>query len=339
MASVEVTPRPKRQIKKRDIKLAISGICVLLIGIFAYFYWTDRNPFQVAGNAVGPVTAPAPLFGIYGSGAMGPLRNPMGVVVTGRRVFVTDTGNHRVAVFDYDGNPLYTFGKQGNGSGQFGFPYGITVDNSGLVYVADLYNGNIQVFTQDGKFVKYFLDPKANLVKQPAGLFYDSSSNSIFVTDVALNKVMQFDLNGKKLLEMGARGNGAGQLLSPNDVWVTGNNIIVSDTGNDRVEVFDRSGKYLGLNLGDDQNLGPAKSAFVNTRGVVVDGRGTLFVVSNLTDKVYAFAKDGHKPYPPFGSLGQGNDQFSLPNGAFTDNQGRLYFADTMNQRVMVYQD
>ncbi len=338
MASVEAV-KPKRQIKKRDIKIAILIIAPVMGAIFAYFFWMGQNPFVKVGSVIGPVTPPAPLFGIYGSGTMGPLKNPMGVVESSRKVFISDTGNHRIAVFDYDGNPLYTFGKEGKDKGQFGFPYGITVDNSGLIYVADLYNDNIQVFSQDGKFQKYFLDTKANQVKQPAGLFYDSGTNSIFVTDVALNQVIQFDMNGKKLMSAGKRGNNLGDLLSPNGVWVSGNNVIVSDTGNDRVTVFDRSGKFIGLNLGDEQNLGPARSVFVNTRGVVVDGRGTLFVVSNLTNKVYAFNKDGHKPYPPFGSLGQGNDQFSLPNGAYVDGQGRLYFADTMNQRVMVYQD
>ncbi len=339
MASVENAARPKRQIKVRDLKQVMLVIPLILTAVFAYSYWTGQNPWNKVRGVLGPATTPSPVFGIYGSGNMGPLKQPMAVAEVNRKVFVSDTGNHRIAVFDYDGNPLYTFGAQGSSQGQFSFPYGITVDGSGQIYVADLNNGNIQVFSQNGKFLKYFLDPKTNLVKQPAGLFYDQSSNSIFVTDVALSQVLQFDINGKKLLEAGKRGSGMGELLSPNAVCAAGDNIIVSDTGNDRVEVFDRSGKCLGINLGDQQNLGPAKSAFVNTRGVAVDGRGTLFVVSNLTNKVFAFDKEGHKPYPPFGSLGQGNDQFSLPNGIFIDGQSRLYIADSMNQRVMVYQD
>ena len=48
---------------------------------------------------------------------------------------------------------LLKWGEYGTGDGQFKTPSGIAVDSSGDVYVADTWNGRIQKFTRDGKFL------------------------------------------------------------------------------------------------------------------------------------------------------------------------------------------
>jgi len=335
MASVQVQQGIKRQIKKRDVLIAILLILLIQAGIFAYFYFKGRDLSNTVLNKLGPVQSPTPVFGIYGSGSIGPLSKPMAVTVHDRNVYVSDTGNARVAVFDYNGQPLFTFGKDGQDKGQFKFPYGITVDNAGLIYVADLYNGNIQVFSSDGKFIKYFLDPQAKIVSEPAGLVY--FDNTIYVTDVALHKVMAFDLNGKKVLEFGTAGKGKGEFASPNTIAVTRDRIYVVDTGNDRFETFDRSGKFISESNGSE--AGAKSSSLLNPRGVGVDGRGTVYVVSNLTNNVFGFDQEGKKPFAPFGEPGSEDNQFRLPNGLYVDDQGRIFITDTVNQRVMVYQN
>ena len=44
--------------------------------------------------------------------------------------------------------------RKGLGNGQFSYPFGIDVDGSSNVYVADTYNNRIQVFTSGGSYVK-----------------------------------------------------------------------------------------------------------------------------------------------------------------------------------------
>jgi DNA-binding beta-propeller fold protein YncE len=61
-------------------------------------------------------------------------------------VFVTDTGNKRVVVFDANGNYITQFGSAGVGDGQFDEPVGLAVDADGTVYVADTWNMRVQVF-------------------------------------------------------------------------------------------------------------------------------------------------------------------------------------------------
>ena len=89
---------------------------------------------------------------------------PHGVAVDAKgRVYVTDTANHRILVFDGKGKLLRPLGKEGMKAGEFKNPYGVAVDSKGLIYVSDSGNHRIQVFKADGTFVKIWgefgLDP------------------------------------------------------------------------------------------------------------------------------------------------------------------------------------
>lgn len=62
--------------------------------------------------------------------------------------------NSRIAKVDKNGNWVKSWGDRGTAPGQFNTPHGIGVDNAGNVYVADRNNGRIQVFDNDGKFLR-----------------------------------------------------------------------------------------------------------------------------------------------------------------------------------------
>jgi DNA-binding beta-propeller fold protein YncE len=65
-------------------------------------------------------------------------------------VYVSDTFNDRVEIFDADGNFVRTFGKAGDGPGYFARPKGIAVDSDGHVWVADSVTDRVQVYTLEG---------------------------------------------------------------------------------------------------------------------------------------------------------------------------------------------
>jgi len=62
--------------------------------------------------------------------------------------------NSRVAKVDKDGNWIKSWGEPGDGPGQFSTPHSIAVDAQGNVYVADRGNRRIQVFDDEGKFLR-----------------------------------------------------------------------------------------------------------------------------------------------------------------------------------------
>jgi DNA-binding beta-propeller fold protein YncE len=62
---------------------------------------------------------------------------------------VADTGNSRIQKFDAKGKFLLTFGTEVFGNGQFSIPFGIAVDSTSNLYVADTGNSRMQVFATD----------------------------------------------------------------------------------------------------------------------------------------------------------------------------------------------
>jgi hypothetical protein len=76
---------------------------------------------------------------------------PEGIVVDSHgNFYILDTGNHRVQKFGHDGRYLGSFGRQGQGPGDFAYPDSIDIDGEDLLWVADPNNQRIQVLTPEG---------------------------------------------------------------------------------------------------------------------------------------------------------------------------------------------
>ncbi len=76
-------------------------------------------------------------------------------------VFVADGhaangGNNRIVKYSSDGRYLMEWGEQGSNPGEFRTPHALAMDEDGLLYVGDRSNRRIQVFEQDGTFVRDF---------------------------------------------------------------------------------------------------------------------------------------------------------------------------------------
>jgi DNA-binding beta-propeller fold protein YncE len=82
---------------------------------------------------------------------------PTNVAVDGEgNVYVTDTFNNRVEIFDADGEFLSQFGKHGDGVGQFERPKGIAIDCDGHIWVVDAAQDRVKVFNREGQLLIYF---------------------------------------------------------------------------------------------------------------------------------------------------------------------------------------
>jgi sugar lactone lactonase YvrE len=124
----------------------------------------------------------------------GDFAKPTGLAVDkDGNLYVCDTLNDRIEVFDADGNFIQAYGKNGDGPGYFARPKGITVDSDGHIWVADGMQDRVQVFTKDWQLCISF-GGHGLLPGQFQGLVsvYADKHNRIFTSEIFPGRVQQF---------------------------------------------------------------------------------------------------------------------------------------------------
>jgi DNA-binding beta-propeller fold protein YncE len=111
--------------------------------------------------------------------------------------------NNRVQAFTKEGKFLFKWGGSGSGDGEFNIPWGIDIDKSGDVYVADWRNDRIQKFAPDGRFLLKFGtsgqgDGEFN---RPTGVAVDKDG-TIYVTDFKNDRLQVFDADGSFITKL-----------------------------------------------------------------------------------------------------------------------------------------
>ena len=71
------------------------------------------------------------------------------------QIIVTDTGNHRVQIFDGNGQFLFTFGSKGSNNSELNYPKGLCVDKHNNIIIADQWNKRISVWNESQQFIKH----------------------------------------------------------------------------------------------------------------------------------------------------------------------------------------
>ena len=110
------------------------------------------------------------------------------------RLYVTDTLNFRVQVFDSSGAFLKSIGSHGDGPGHLNRAKGVGVDSEGHIYVADTSFNNFQIFDGDGKILLFVgtTGSGAGEFLLPAGLYVDDNDR-IYVADQGNARVQVFE--------------------------------------------------------------------------------------------------------------------------------------------------
>jgi len=124
----------------------------------------------------------------------GDFAKPSGLAVDqDGNLYVCDTLNDRIEVFDADGKFVETYGKNGDGPGYFARPKGVAIDSDGHIWVADGMQDKVQVFNKDWQLLIRFgghgLLP--GMFEGLVGIIIDKN-NRIFTSEIAPGRLQQF---------------------------------------------------------------------------------------------------------------------------------------------------
>ncbi len=164
--------------------------------------------------------------------------------------WVIDHKANRLFQLDVNGGVLQTLGGAGAAVGKFNDPWGVAVDDNGDVFVADTFNHRIQKFAADGTLQFVWGSPGASTAPG----------------------------SGRETQFFGPRDiviNAAGQLL-------------VTDTGNKRVQVFDRDGNFVA----QFGAAGKGDGQFDEPVGLALDAAGNIYVADAWNKRIQVWSKD-----------------------------------------------
>ncbi|XP_035686686.1 tripartite motif-containing protein 2-like [Branchiostoma floridae] len=260
-------------------------------------------------------------FGQFGR-ADGEFHRPAGVIVSNLgEIYVADTGNQRIQVFDSSGVFLRLFTTRINGYTK-SCPTGIAIVGN-MFLVTDPVNNAVNMFDFRGNFTGHFSED--TVFDRPASISVDRTYGIVAISDqlgvriftakgerragdillaghigpianeVACNGrgeillscwydhcVKVYDLNSGFKTRIGGRGNWLGRLERPRGVGVDRQGkIVVSDAGNQRVQLFDPRDR-----LGFCRLVAAPADGLREPYGVQVLSDGRFVVVDNALSKV-----------------------------------------------------
>ena len=162
----------------------------------------------------------------------------------------------------------------------------VTVDSSGNVFVADVYNNRIQKFTNAGAFITVWGSAGSGVgeFEFPVDVAADANGN-VFVADNGNNGIQKFTTSGSFIGTWGGQGSGNGQFNGPGPVAVdAGEHVFVGDLGNNRIEKLTNDGRFTGT----WGAYGTGNGQFVDIQWMTVDkGTGDVFVTDNDFNEVF----------------------------------------------------
>ena len=148
-------------------------------------------------------------------------------------LYVCDSNNHRVQIFDLDLNFKRAFGRQGKGRSQLSSPTDVDFDSCGNVYVVDSWNNRIQMFTHDDQHICAIGNQTIGNSKLNSPVGICIHNDYIYVTDYYNHRVVVMNQKGEV-----ATIFGAGHLKKPECIAINQHGFVYVTSNHSKIVIF-----------------------------------------------------------------------------------------------------
>jgi len=227
-------------------------------------------------------------FGGTGS-APGNFADPSAIDISDDgRLFICDTGNQRIQLFDLMGRFRINVGGFGWAVKKFDQPVDIWARSTINIYIADYNNQRVQRFDKDMNFIAAKSsnsgDREAFQFLQVLSVAY-SSQGDLFLLDAGENKVIKFDNQSQGDASFGYYDSGQGELTGPIQLELSSDHrVIVSDAEAEAIFVYDYFGNFLFLIEHPDLKY---------PKGLALDRNNRIYVADPENKSIFEFTPGG----------------------------------------------
>lgn len=245
-------------------------------------------------------------------------------------VWVFNRGTHPVIQFDRNGNMLQAWNDVPVVSS-----HGLRVDSDGNIWTIDVQAHRVIKFSPDGRVLMIIGGvrgaPGNNETKegfnQPTNVAF-APNGDFFVSDGYVNsRVIKFSRTGDYIMHWGRKGTGDGEFNLVHDVALdSAGRLYVADRTNQRVQIFDQNGKFLGkwTDLGAPWGL------------YYVARENAIYMCDGLNDRILKLNTDG-QVLGVLGSHGKAAGKLDFAHSIAVDSTGAIYVAEIKNWRVQKF--
>jgi DNA-binding beta-propeller fold protein YncE len=245
-------------------------------------------------------------------------------------VWVFNRGSHPVMQFDRNGNFLQAWPDIVIKSS-----HGMSIDGDGNIWAVDVKGHVVIKYNTDGKVLMILGNRQGtpgnndskDAFNEPTGVAFDSQGD-LYISDGYVNsRVIKFNRDGEYLTHWGRKGTADGEFNLVHDVCLDSRDrVYVADRANQRVQIFDTNGKFLGkwTDIGAPWGL------------VYSRREDCIFMADGLNNRIIKLSLDG-QVLGVLSSYGKTQGKLDFVHNIAMDSAGSIYVAEIKNWRVQKF--
>ncbi len=244
------------------------------------------DAFGTQGDAPGEFQFQPPDLPFFGAGDL--------AFASDGRLYVADTYNNRVQIFDPELNFLTEVANNPDDQNVLIAPTGIALDETNdRFFVTSSTEGALDVYAMDGTFLeRWGIDgPGGVFFSQPTDVVV-AADGSVYVSETGRSRIHHLSAEGMPISVIGGSGAEPGQLTEPHGIALDADgNLYVAEYntvgfGNSRVQVFSPEGEVIGIVTGPN-----GTTNFIAPTAVSILPDGSISISDDQSRSIYRYVR------------------------------------------------